>query len=260
MKPLSYLLGSRLHDKVVRKLGLIFKTHVKIRKLSGWSSEDLRTASILNKFGITMVIDIGANVGQFAEALLDYGYSGKIISFEPTFQAHQLISRKSAGIQNWTVAERCALGDSDDTVTINVSKNSVFSSIKNIRNQYAEQNKESQIVSSEVIKMFRLDTLIGKYFSLGEHLFLKIDTQGFEQEVLNGASELLKYVQGIKIEAPLLPIYEKANWDIKEMLNFFSHRGFRCISISEVSVNKKTGIVYEVDLILVKENLLGSLQ
>lgn len=258
MKLLKKILGQRLYGKFIRKLGLFFNTHVKIRKLSAWSSEDLRTVSILKNFGITTVLDVGANVGQFAEALLDYGYDGNIVSFEPTSHAHRIISQKSSRIKNWSVAEQCALGDFDGEVGINVAENTVFSSIKDISSEYSDFNKDSKIVGKERVKVFKMDSLLGKYFSPKDNLFLKIDTQGFEQEVLKGASELLKHVQGVKIESPLLSIYKDTNWDIVEMLNFFSSKGFRCISISEVGVNKKSGIVYEVDLILIREDLIAN--
>ena len=76
---------------------------------------------------------------------------------------------------------------------------------------------------------------------------------------MNGADDVLKHASGIKIEAPLVSIYKDSSWGIVDMLNFFSGKGFKCISINEVGVNKKTGIVYEVDLILIKKDLVDSL-
>lgn len=258
MKLVHNILGERLHKKMLRKVGLMFNTHVKVRKLSAWSSEDLRTVSILNNFGITTVLDVGANVGQFSESLLDYGYKGRVVSFEPTSQAHKIVSDKAARFQNWTVAEQCAIGDFDGNIDINVADNTVFSSIKSIHSEYSDYNGESKIVDTERVKIFKLDSLKEKYFDSDSRIFIKIDTQGFEQEVLKGAKELLKTAKGIKIEAPLMTIYNEVNWGIVEMLNFFSSLNFRCISISEVGVNKQSGIVYEVDMILIKEDLLNS--
>ena len=162
MKVLRKILGQRTYDKFIRKTGLLFKTHVKVRKLSAWSSEDLRTVSILNHFGITTVVDIGANVGQFSEALLDYGYNGRIISFEPTLKAYNQISQKARNINNWEVAERCAVGDFDGEIEINVAENTVFSSIKNINTDYSDYNNESRIVGKEKVSIFKLDSLSEK--------------------------------------------------------------------------------------------------
>lgn len=99
---------------------------------------------------------------------------------------------------------------------------------------------------------------MGLIINKNEDIFLKIDTQGFEKEVLNGAIELLEYVKGIKIEIPLLPIYYGIEWDIKEMFDFFYKKGFRCISLNEVAVNNETGIVHEVDGIFIKNILLNT--
>ena len=258
MKLLYNILGQRRYDKAIRKMGLMSKTHVKIRKLSAWSSEDLRTVSILNNFGITKVLDVGANVGQFAESLLDYGYKGSIVSFEPTAEAHSQVSKKANDVKNWTVAERCAIADFDGEIEINVAENTVFSSVKGINTEYSDYNNESKIVAKEKVRAFKMDSVWENYCTSDDQIFLKVDTQGFEKEVIAGSAEMLKHVKGIKIEAPLQTIYNNVSWGIVEMLNFFEQNQFKCVSISEVGVNKKTGIVYEVDMILMKEDLLDT--
>ncbi len=78
--------------------------------------------------GITTVLDVGANVGQFAELLRLMGYRGKIISFEPLRAAYQELAAKAAADGNWE-AHNFALGMQCGHATINVSNYSVLSSL-----------------------------------------------------------------------------------------------------------------------------------
>ena len=75
-----------------------------------------------------MVIDVGANMGQFAIELRNAGYSGQIISFEPLIEYYKHLI--SIADDMWHI-ENCALGNSNTTETINVSHKTVFSSILN---------------------------------------------------------------------------------------------------------------------------------
>ena len=84
--------------------------------------------------------------------------------------------------------------------------------------------------------------------------------QGYEQEVLEGAKESLRSVKGIKIEMPLQPVYDDVSWNMIDILRFFKDKGFECISLSEVAVNKKTGIVHEMDGIFIEKELLKSIK
>lgn len=243
-------------NKIKRKVSIATKTHLKLKRLSTWNSEDYRTSQILKTLEFSKVIDIGANEGQFSEPLIDFGFRGEIISFEPTSYAYNKLSKKVSKYKKWKLAEKCAIGDFDGYVDINVSKNSVFSSIKTVSPEHATYYKDSSVIEKERVKIFRLDSLQGKHFNDDETIFLKIDTQGFEEEVLKGANESLQYIQGVKIEIPLQPIYEKVTWNIFEIFDFFNKKGFECVSLAEVAVNRNTGIVNEADSIFIKKEFL----
>jgi len=210
----------------------------------------MRTAKLLNHFGITKVIDVGANTGQFAESLIDFGYKGKIISFEPVQSAYQQLKKRAKKYKQWDVAERAAIGNMDGTVEINVSDDTQFSSIKNIKNEFLDKQHAAKIVKKETVPIYKLDSLMGKYYERGESLFLKIDTQGFEKEVVLGATELIKAVKGIKMEIPLekeMEIYEGVEWDIIYYINYLNELGFKCMSLDAIGADRTTGIVNEVD-------------
>jgi FkbM family methyltransferase len=82
----------------------------------------------INDRQIDTVWDVGANVGQFGESLRLKGYNGKIVSFEPIRSAYETLAAKATADGNWE-AHNFALGAECAKAKINVSLNSVFSSI-----------------------------------------------------------------------------------------------------------------------------------
>ena len=83
----------------------------------------------LRKFDIDLVLDVGANKGQFASEIRHCGYAGRIVSFEPLSQAHGQLLQSSVGDSMWEAYTRCALGDHNGGVEINIAGNSESSSI-----------------------------------------------------------------------------------------------------------------------------------
>ena len=72
-------------------------------------------------FAIDVVLDVGANTGQFAQALRAQGYHGHIVSFEPLSDAHAALVAAADSDPLWDVAERCAIGAQDGWAEINIS-------------------------------------------------------------------------------------------------------------------------------------------
>ncbi len=250
MKMLQVIINSRLVERIKRKSALITGMHLKLKRLSPSASENYRIVKILANYNLTKVLDIGANAGQFAETLIDFGYKGEIISFEPTSKAYIKLQKRARRHKKWSIADKMAIGNYNGNIDINVAENSLFSSVKNISKDYSEYNKSSQKSTSENVPIKTLDSL--------ENIFLKIDTQGFEKEVLEGAKESLKFIKAVKIEIPLVSIYNNVNWSLKEIVDFFAKLNFKCIDISEVAVNNKTGIVHEVDGVFIRKEYLNN--
>jgi FkbM family methyltransferase len=109
--------------KVVRKAGF------DIRRLSPRSSPRIGFLQSLQNFDIDLIMDVGANVGQFALELRSIGYAGKIVSFEPITTSYTELCHTAARDPNWEVYRRCAVGDFDGEIQINIARNSVSSSI-----------------------------------------------------------------------------------------------------------------------------------
>jgi FkbM family methyltransferase len=256
MNILAKWTNSRFLLKFRRFLMKKFGINIRIKRFSASSSEDYRLVKILNNYNFDLVLDVGANTGQFAESLIDFNYKGKIVSFEPTSEAHNLLLNRSNNNKNWSIAERMALGNVRGTIDINVTKNSVFSSVKKIGQEYVDYNQNAAIQKVEKVEMLTLDAIGEEFIKPHSNVFLKIDTQGFEKEVLQGATDTLNSINGIKIEMPLIPIYEDIDWDMYDILAFLKEKGFHCVSLEPVAVNNKIGVVHEVDGIFVRKAII----
>lgn len=255
MRTLEKFLTSKQMERFRRFMGKKSGIYLRLKRLTPSSSEDMRNSTILNDLGIKYVIDVGANTGQFAESLYDFNYNGTVISFEPVSKCYDALVRRSKKNPNHVVAERCAIGDQDMEIRINVSDDSVFSSVLEIKDEHTKLRPKSRIVRQETVNLYKLDTIIDKYIPAGEtSVLLKIDTQGFEKQVLDGAMKSIKRIQGIKIEIPLVPIYNNTQFTFYEIIDFMKERGFTPYNFNTEGVDLKTGRVFTIDGMFFRES------
>lgn len=179
--------------------------------------------------GIKVVYDVGANVGQFGIGLRQRGYDGKIISFEPVRAAFDALSAIAAADGNW-IASQCAVGAAAGEVWMNVSANTQFSSILSLSAKASSIDPESGIVAREKIACRMLDEI-----ALPEGVSLiKIDTQGFEREVLKGATRALSQAAGVFMELPIIDVYD-GSWSFLEAIRTMGELGFVPCQIDPVN-------------------------
>ena len=125
-----------------------------------------RLMSAMNSFEIDLVIDIGANEGQFSRELREGGYCGRIVSFEPLAAARQRALGLSKNDASWQVHPRCALGDRMGEIELNVSGNSVSSSVLPMLASHSDAAPESVYRGRETVSLITLDS-VGWPFSMG---------------------------------------------------------------------------------------------
>ena len=187
---------------------LINSSGFELRRLNPRSNPAFQLLKALENFDIDLVFDIGANEGQFAAELRSVGYSGEIVSFEPLTSAHQAIEKISRLDDRWKLHEQCAIGDRDGHVEINIAENSVSSSILPILEAHTSAARKSSYIATERVCINRLDTVAPVYLETSKRPFLKIDTQGYEWQVLDGATQVLPLVKGLICELSLVPLYK----------------------------------------------------
>lgn len=209
-----------------------------------------RRIKLLKNYNIDVILDVGANIGQYGSELRNIGYEGKIISFEPTSEAFAILKKTASKDSLWEV-HNMSLGERDGESTINISKNSVSSSILNDLPQLTDSAPEATFVKKETIKIKKLDSVFEDLNINGKNIYLKIDTQGYEKMVLDGATESLKNVLGIQIEMALIPSYE-GSLTFEEMSDKLKNLGFKLTTIESGHYNKKTGELFEVDGVFFK--------
>lgn len=200
----------------------------------------------LQKFEIDLILDIGANKGQFASEMRQYGYEGKIVSFEPLSKAHEELLLSSSDDPKWDVFPICALGDREGEVEINIAGNSQSSSILPMLDAHRNAAPESVYQGRESVCIKTLDSIAAEFLEHACAPFLKIDTQGFEWEVLNGARSTLPHIKGILIELSLVPLYDGQHlW--RDIIDRLERLGFTLWSFKPVFSDQASGRTLQID-------------
>ncbi|HEX6752651.1 MAG TPA: FkbM family methyltransferase [Solirubrobacterales bacterium] len=168
-------------------------------------SVDYHVAALLRQHAADCVVDVGANVGQFATAIRRAGYRGPIISFEPVPEAFAELQDRSASDPDWT-AQRVAAGDRPGALELNVSEASNISSFLEVKEEYVAGRPPARVRRTERVPIATIDDLLRE--APYERIFLKTDTQGYDLKVLAGAGLTVDRTIGIQIELSVVAIYE----------------------------------------------------
>jgi FkbM family methyltransferase len=225
-----------------------------VRKLDLLAFEHHRLQLLLSAYQIDLVLDIGANIGQWASELRREGFPGDIISFEPLGDAHRQLIRNARKDPKWTVAPRMALGDRNADVQINIAGNSFSSSLLPMLPEHVAGAPESAFVGSEFTPMTTLDSLTGSVIpSDRQRIFCKLDVQGFEGKVLAGASDLMKRIIGVQMEMSLAQLYEGQS-SFSELLNGMTRSGFEVFGFVPGFVDPASGRMLQIDGIFFKKD------
>ena len=172
------------------------------------ASHWLRLVSLLHSHDVSLVVDVGANVGQYAKALLRHGYRGRIVSYEPVAAAHASLTAAAADYEKWSVAPRAAVGDRAGDVTINVSAASDMSSILPMSGAAQQRFTGDRYVGQESAPMVTLADELPQLAAAHARIFVKSDTQGYDDRVLDGIGACIDRVVGLQIELSMEAVYE----------------------------------------------------
>jgi FkbM family methyltransferase len=202
----------------------------------------------LVQFGIDLLLDVGANAGQFGKDMRSMGYGGRIVSFEPLSMAHSQLERAAKNDPLWTVYQRCAVGDRDGDVTINVAGNSVSSSLLPMTPAHESAARSSVYVGTEKVRLVRLDSLVETYLPSACTSFLKIDAQGFEWAVLDGAASLVPRLRGVLCELSLVELYQGQRLWL-DVIRRLESEGLRVWAIQPGFTDHRDGRTLQLDAV-----------
>ena len=209
--------------------------------------------ALFKKLEINCVLDVGANTGQYRELLRDHvGYQGLIISFEPVKQTVEILREKAQMDAHWLIYH-CAIGAENTTKIINVMRENDLSSFlapdASVTDLFSPYNV---IDHTEIVQVRTLDTVLGELrgqHEIGQNLYLKIDTQGFDLEVLKGAENSLVEILALQTELSCQHIYKNMP-DYMEVLAALQKRGYQMSGLFPVWLDTLLRII-ECDAVLV---------
>lgn len=209
---------------------------------------------LFDRLGINVVFDVGAEVGDFGHWLRNNGYTGRIASFEPVSDSFDGLQQRSAADPRWD-AFRLALGSQDDTAEINVAELRVFSSFLD-RSAYSREEfgETSAVVQTETVPVRRLDGMVETAVGDVEEprAYLKMDTQGWDLEVLAGASGCLDRIPAFQSEVSMRPIYAGMP-ALSESLACFEDLGYGISGLFPVNLDSNLEVV-EFDCVAVRRD------
>jgi FkbM family methyltransferase len=207
---------------------------------------------VLAAHAIDCVIDVGANIGQYGNFIRKLGFRGPIISFEPVAASFEALKVAASEDPLWHVYP-VALGAVEANQAIHVYSSSQFASFHQAT-EYARDTWHSLDTSAdEAVQVRRLDGMFEELCKLtgAKNFYLKIDTQGHDKAVLEGAQETLRSVRAMQSELSMIPVYE-ATPRAPEMLEYFNAHGFQVSGMYAINRDQNSLAVVEYDCVLVK--------
>ncbi len=163
-------------------------------------------AQYLRDKQIDCVLDVGANIGQYALELRELGYRGRIVSFEPMPAAFEKLTQASEHDPLWLV-ENIALGSETGRLPLSIIANSPSSSFLEVDPRVSVGTVDLSVVGSVEVPIQPLDKIFASAIDGCQHIHLKIDTQGFERQVIQGALDSLASISLVQMELALVRNY-----------------------------------------------------
>lgn len=245
-----------INNKIKKTVNKILsRTGFEIQRSNLINRSDIQFQTILEINSIDLIFDIGANEGQFAKKIRRFGYKKTIVSFEPIPDAHKKLLKNAENDSDWIIHDACAIGDFDGKIDLNISENSVSSSILEIKEAHLKSAPASRYLSKIQTPIWKLDTVGYKYLKDHHRYLLKIDTQGFEWNVLQGATDILKGAKAVKIELSLLSLYDGQKLWL-DIINFLEKIDFSLWMIESGFTDQEKGRTLQIDGVFIREKLL----
>ncbi len=222
----SFLLKIRDSRKSWRVQQFLHSINISIRPSN--ATLDGQLLFLLEKFEIEDCIDVGAHVGSFVNKLLRLGFKGRFLCFEPAINANNILKERFKNKKNIEILG-IALGREKSIGKLH-NAGTPFASIletNDLGGLYVENNPEN----SQEITVLPLDEILdARNPNNLAKTFLKIDVQGFELEVLNGAMFSLSAIPIVMVECVLNSLYDDSS-NLHEIVEFMSKKNYRVASI-----------------------------
>jgi FkbM family methyltransferase len=178
---------------------------------------------------IHTIVDIGAHRGNWCAAMLKFANPKQVVAFEPLPELFAHLQSRFASEARIDLRQK-AIGEKNGNITINITEHLSACSIlvpKLEMNQHYGYGWQQ--VGHVNVEMSTLDQELQHFETID---LLKIDVQGYEKNVLSGATQVLKKVSALMIEQNLIRHYndDLLFWELHQILE--STYGFKLYNIS----------------------------
>ncbi len=203
-----------------------------------------------------VLLDIGANAGQFATQARAAGYHGRIVSFEPQPAAFAALAARAARDPAWE-CHRMALGDTEGELSLHVSGYSESSSLLPIGQLHVELMPKTAEVGTIPVPVARLDRLAGSLGLLGTRFALKFDVQGYELPALRGCGDLLPRALGAVVELNFAPLFDGQS-NYYEVMHLLENAGLRFVGLANCNLHPDTHELLWADGLFARRRATGA--
>jgi FkbM family methyltransferase len=201
-----------------------------------------------NKFDL--ILDVGANKGEFASIYRQLYPDSDIICFEPIpslVEQLEKIFKDDSKVE----IKQFALSDIKEEVNFRITKNVASSSMFDPNESNQLVNNGADIVDIIKVKADRLDNILDSNKLKNKKIMCKIDVQGAELLMLKGAQDTLKNINTLIIECGFLPLYEgEASFD--DIYQYLRSKDFSIVGVLKQSGKLPNGFSRNLDIVLEK--------
>lgn len=228
---------------------------LKILKNPGAAEDWVNISRFIRHDEPVLLLDIGANIGEFTRDFLSLYRRGRSICFEPVAATFEILSRRFSG-DSRVELRRTALREFDGASTIRLHADNTLATFTTFGAE-ANQFYKTQSISSEQVPCSRLDGL-GIQTDGTERLFVKIDVQGLEVEVVRGASATLARADVVLVECSFAPEYVGMEASFPEVCRALHDHGLYPIVFQDYG-RQLSNYAFERDVLFVRGELLGNI-
>ena len=227
-KNIYYRLRSILKNIELKDIAV--RNNIELKNIKDSSFSDLESMETISNYlkNTNILIDIGAYKGLFSKTANSFFSFEKTICFEPNKLLIDTIKKNNSNIN--LIIENIALSDKQGTTTFFLHQDSTMNSILEsktevLKSEFPWDNPE--LIYKNLVPTTTLDNYMKNLDVKNHSLFIKIDTQGNELNVLKHSIQTLKFTKVLLVEFMFLNPYKK-NFSFFDLISFLNKHNFIC--------------------------------